>query len=255
MIRVTVFALPKHLHDIIISQIQNLNAKSQNYNLNFKILYLTNRFKLCNLSFEFIIMYTIVTTPATILSEIAKPVERFDADLAKILTNMEKTLRATKDPKGVGLAAPQVGLSLRIFQTKPDDDSPVTHYINPEILHLYDANNIPIYPNSEKVEKMKKIAQKGGPKPKKGRLLEGCLSIPNIWGNVSRYKKLQLVWQDESGKKHKKVFKGFPAIIVQHEMDHLNGILFTKHVIEQGEKLYRSFKNKEGEDEFEEIKI
>jgi peptide deformylase len=52
-----------------------------------------------------------------------------------------------------------------------------------------------------------------------------------------------------------KEFSGFPAIIIQHEMDHLNGILFTKRVMEQNEKLFKSHKNADGEDEFEEIKI
>ena len=62
-------------------------------------------------------------------------------------------------------------------------------------------------------------------------------------------------WCDEHGNRLTKEFTGFPAIIIQHEVDHLNGVLFTKHVMEQGEKLFKSHKNAEGEDEFEEISI
>lgn len=193
-------------------------------------------------------MYKIVVTPNSVLAQIAQPVEKFDQNLLTILKEMEVTLRATDDPKGVGLAAPQVGLSLRIFQMKPTDESPVTSYINPVIESIAGDKAVLKKENSKKVEAKK-------PKKSKGKLLEGCLSIPNIWGNVARPRQLTLSWYDMTGKPHKKLFKGFPAVIVQHEIDHLNGILFTKHVMEQGEKLYRSHKNEDGEDEFDEIKI
>jgi len=52
-----------------------------------------------------------------------------------------------------------------------------------------------------------------------------------------------------------KDFGGFSAIVIQHELDHLDGVLFTKHVMAQGEQLYLSYKNEKGEDEFEEIKV
>lgn len=191
-------------------------------------------------------MYTLVVTPDTRLIQTAKPVTHFDQKLHNILKEMEETLRATTDPVGVGLAAPQVGVMLRIFQMKPTAKALVTNFINPEIVEKSSNESIPNFTNSKKVESKK---------PKKGKLLEGCLSIPNIWGNVSRKKTVLLSWQDEKGKKHDKLFTGFPAIIVQHEMDHLNGVLFTKHVVAQGEKLYKSHKNENGEDVFDEIKI
>ncbi len=193
-------------------------------------------------------MYTIVTTPDKVLLERAKPVTKFDAKLASIIRGMEETLRATKDPIGVGLAAPQVGISLRIFQMKPTEKSHVTTYINPEIVSESSESEVPHFTNSEKVESKK-------PKSSKNKLLEGCLSIPDIWGNVTRKKELELSWQDEKGNKLRQKFTGFPAIIIQHEIDHLNGILFTKHVMSQNEKLFKSHKNEEGEDEFEEISI
>lgn len=200
-------------------------------------------------------MYTIIATPNPVLVKKARAVTHFDKKLEDILSGMRETLMATTDPVGVGLAAPQVGLPLRIFQMKPYDNSPVTNFINPQILEESEGEEVSVLPNSQKIEKMKKMEKSGAPKPKKGRLLEGCLSIPNIWGNVARRKIVKLSWQDEKGKKHTKTFTGFPAVIVQHEIDHLEGILFTKHVIEQHEKLYKSHKNDKGEDEFDEVKI
>jgi len=182
-------------------------------------------------------MYKIITTPNSILSLVAKPVLSFDKKLERIISEMESTLIATTDPKGVGLAAPQVGLPLRLFLAKPTDDAPVVEFINPEIIQI-----------DRELTK-----SKSGSRSKK--LLEGCLSLPNIWGHVTRNKTLILNFQDVKGEKHKKKFSGFMAIIIQHEIDHLNGILFTKYVVEQGNKLYKSYKDEKGEDEFEEIKI
>lgn len=161
---------------------------------------------------------------------------------------MSLALLETRDPKGVGLAAPQVGASLRIFQMKPTDKSPITTFINPIIEKLEGEKEIPKFSNTQKIEAKK-------PQKFKGKLLEGCLSLPNIWGNVLRTKIITVSWQDELGKLHKKNFTGFPAVIIQHEMDHLNGVLFTKRVLEQKGTLYKSHKNEKGEDEFEEIEI
>ncbi|RJQ26809.1 peptide deformylase [Candidatus Parcubacteria bacterium] len=180
-------------------------------------------------------MLPIVKTPNQVLMEPSKPVTEFDKKLLNIITEMKESLLATTDPKGVGLAAPQVGIPLKIFLAKPNDKSPILVFINPQIKEITETQ-----PKSSK---------------KKGRLLEGCLSIPSIWGKVSRNASLTIEYQDESGKKHTKVAKGFLAIIIQHEMDHLQGILFTKRVMEQNQKLFRSYKNEKGEDEFEEIKI
>jgi peptide deformylase len=201
-------------------------------------------------------MYKMVVTPAPSLLEKASPVVKFDKKLKKIISEMSETLDATFDPVGVGLAAPQVGISKRIFLIKPEEKGPTKIIINPEIIEASEGEEIPLRPNSEKVELMKKMAEKKTKRPgKKGRLLEGCLSVPNIWGNVSRKKSVKLKYQDIDGKEVIEEFKGFPAIIVQHELDHLNGTLFTKHVLAQGEQLYRSYKNEQGEDEFEEIEV
>ncbi len=193
-------------------------------------------------------MFTIVTSPNKILLDQSKEVKSFDNKLKKILSSMEETLLATFDPVGVGLAAPQVGLPLRIFLMKPTEKSKVSFYINPKIESVSNEESIPNFTNSKKVENKK-------PDSSKDKLLEGCLSLPNIWGNVSRNTEVTMSWFDEKGAKHEKKFTGFEAIIVQHEIDHLNGILFTTHVMQQGEKLFKSHKNSEGEDEFDEIQI
>lgn len=190
----------------------------------------------------------IVTTPNEILVKKSETVTKFDKKLTNLITEMETTLLATKDPVGVGLAAPQVGVSLRIFQMKPSGNSKTTTYINPEITDQSQEEGILLKKNSKTIEELK-------PKKSKDKLLEGCLSIPNIWGNVSRKREVTLNWQDINGIVHVKKFTGFPATIIQHEVDHLNGILFTTHVLAQKEQLYKSHKNKNGEDEFEEITI
>ena len=77
----------------------------------------------------------------------------------------------------------------------------------------------------------------------------------NIWGEVQRFPEISVEYMDESGKVHKRKFTGFMAIIIQHEVDHLNGILFPKRVLEQHGTLYQSSKNSKGEDEFEELII
>lgn len=192
-------------------------------------------------------MYSLVTTPDPVLVRQAAQVKHFDKKLHEVVSGMTQTLLATTDPVGVGLAAPQVGLPMQLFLMKPKSDSPVSVFINPEVVTMSDENAVPDFVNkSETIEKRK---------PKKGKLLEGCLSIPNIWGHVTRQKEVTISWQDEKGKKHTKLFKGFPAVIIQHEIDHLHGMLFTKHVMQQHEQLYKSSKDENGDDVFDEIKI
>jgi len=193
-------------------------------------------------------MLDIVVAPNKILVEKTKQVVVFDKKLKKTIEQMEKALDATTDPIGVGLAAPQVNIPKRIFIARPTPKAKLLVVINPIIVSESSEKGIPNQINSKKIEARK-------PQASKKKLLEGCLSIPDIWGNVSRKREVELEYQDIEGKKIKKTFKGFLATIVQHEIDHLNGVLFTKRVIEQKEKLYRSHKNAEGEDEFDEIEL
>lgn len=163
----------------------------------------------------------IVTVPNSILTSPTKPVGKIDNKIKKIVTDMEKVLVAQDDPPGVGLAANQVGLDISIFIIKPTEKSKIKVFINPKILQTTHYNLPP--------------KQKGHKKVK----LEGCLSIPRIWGPVKRSDRIFLKYQDLTGKNYLKWFTGFEAIIIQHEMDHLNGVVFTQRSIEQKGQIYR----------------
>ncbi len=193
-------------------------------------------------------MFQMITAPSEVLSQVAKQIVRVDETILKVVDGMKETLAATHDPEGVGLAAPQIGKSLQIFIMKPNPDSIVTTYINPVIISRTDKSTA-----AQKSLTGKNI--KSTRKKRDDTKLEGCLSLPTIWGPVHRSPSLVLEYLDETGKKHRKTFRGFPATIIQHEVDHLNGILFPKRVLEQKGKLYKSKKDKQDEDIFEELEI
>jgi peptide deformylase len=90
---------------------------------------------------------------------------------------------------------------------------------------------------------------------KRGVQLEGCLSLKDIWGIVKRHQSISVSFMNEKGEKHTKTFDGFLATIIQHEYDHLQGVLFPKRVLEQKQQLYHSKKNTKGETEFEEMTL
>ena len=180
-------------------------------------------------------MKPIVYAPSSVLINLAQAVTIFDKRLEVLISEMKTTLLATKNPKGVGLAAPQIALPLRIFITRPKEELAIRVFINPEII-------------SHSEEETDGV-------PERENKLEGCLSIPKIWGKVKRAKKLSLRYQDEKGNIHKEKFSGFMATIIQHETDHTNGILFTQRVLEQKGKMYQTGKNEEGKEVLEEISI
>jgi len=134
-----------------------------------------------------------------ILRKKSGPVKAIDKKILKLIKEMEKTL---KKEGGVGLAAPQVGESIRLILVLLDNKNLIP-MINPEITS-----------HSDKTE----LGE------------EGCLSLPGKWGNVKRYKEITVQYLDEkSGKRTLKLSK-FNARVVQHEIDHLNGILFTDYL-------------------------
>lgn len=165
-------------------------------------------------------MLKIVTVPNSVLTQPTQPVKKIDKRIKKIVQEMEETLIAQKDPEGVGLAAPQVNIPLSLFIIKPKKDQPTKVFINPKILE-------------------KKFIKKTKKTIKKTRKLEGCLSIPKIWGVVNRPQKIYLQYQTLEGEIKKEWFSGFEAHIIDHEMDHLQGVLFTKKAIEQKKPLYQ----------------
>jgi peptide deformylase len=173
----------------------------------------------------------IVRVSSDVLTHSAKTVTSFDKRLGSLITEMKTALLATRNPKGVGLAAPQVGQSLRVFITKDTPKSPIRIFVNA------------------------RITSKVPEEPDKDGKLEGCLSIPTIWGKVKRAHEVTIDYQDENGKPHHETLKGFLATIIQHEIDHTNGILFTQRVLEQKGKLYQTTKDKEGKEELEEVTI
>lgn len=184
-------------------------------------------------------MLKIINAPNKVLSQQAKRIEKIDKSIHKLIKDMEQTLINTKDPEGVGLAAPQVGVSLQLFLIKQTPKSPTLVFINPKIEEYID---------DEPEQKQKSDKEKGVQ-------LEGCLSLQDIWGVVKRSYSVILSYQDETGKTHKQKFSGYTATIVQHEFDHLCGFLFTKRVLEQGNALYNSKKNENGETEYEKIEL
>jgi peptide deformylase len=180
-------------------------------------------------------MKPIVKIPHPALTSQAKRITAFDKKLAQLISNMKETLMATTNPKGVGLAAPQIGEPYRVFITRPNAKNDMRVFINPEILST-----------SEK--------QTDGV-PERDNKLEGCLSIPHVWGNVARAHELTLSYQDESGNHHTEHFTGFIATIIQHETDHINGILFTHRVLEQRGTFYQAAKDAKGKEILEEIEL
>lgn len=172
-------------------------------------------------------MLKIVVVPNPVLTSPAKRIDAIDEKIKKLVYNMEEVLIAQVDPQGVGLAAPQVGESLRLFIIKPSPKSPTEVFINPKILEIVTVNRKP-----------------STVKKKNKNKLEGCLSIPRIWGPVKRPSKIKLEYQDLTGERKTAWFTGLKSIIVQHEVDHLQGILFTQRALEQNTQLYEE---KDGE--------
>ncbi|WP_026574834.1 peptide deformylase [Bacillus sp. UNC438CL73TsuS30] len=142
----------------------------------------------------------IVNYPAEILEQPCEPVTKFDRKLGKILDDMYDTMIQYD---GVGLAAPQIGLDARIAIVDIDDEHGTIEMINPRLL---EANG-----------------EQTGP--------EGCLSFPGLFGDVTRANYVKIEALNRKGKKYTFEAEGFLARAIQHEMDHLDGVLFTSKVI------------------------
>lgn len=141
----------------------------------------------------------IVEYPADILEIECKPVMQFDKKLIKILNDMYDTMI---EFDGVGLAAPQIGLDMKVAIVDIDDENGTIEIINPEILEV--------------------SGEQTGP--------EGCLSFPNLFGEVTRPFYVKIKAQDRKGKFYTFEAEDFLARAILHEIDHLNGVLFTSKV-------------------------
>jgi peptide deformylase len=153
----------------------------------------------------------IYETPDPVLRQISKPIKTFDKGLKTLVADMFETMYAAP---GIGLAAVQVGVPIRLLvidlQEPADPDDPESKvvrdprvFINPEILWRSDSE-VPY--------------------------TEGCLSVPEQYAEVMRPDKIRAKWQDADGKAYEEEIEGLLAVCLQHEMDHLNGVLFIDHL-------------------------
>src|SRR5215217_8653157 len=150
----------------------------------------------------------IVEVPDPRLREISKPAEGVDDELRTLVADMFETMY---DAPGIGLAAIQVGVPQRVLvidlqEPEEEGGEPVRDprvFINPEILRTSDQE-VPY--------------------------TEGCLSVPEQYAEVMRPDRIRARWQDSSGKAYEEDIDGLLAVCLQHEMDHLNGVLFIDHL-------------------------
>jgi len=153
---------------------------------------------------------TIITLPDPVLRRKARPVTNFDKDLQILIDDMIDTMR---DAPGVGLAAPQVGISERVI---------VVEYAEPEEVEEGEAPKevepkLYVMVNPEIV--------KASPETVTG--VEGCLSIPMLVGEVERAQEVRIKGLNRRGQPMKLKVDGWLARIFQHEIDHINGVVFT----------------------------
>jgi len=166
------------------------------------------------------------------LRQKSKRVAKVDKKILAIARDLVDTLKVQKDPEGVGLAAPQIGKNVRMFAMVFGHGIRVI--VNPKILSLSQG------------------PRKKGKAKKQKVILEGCLSLPNIYGPLKRPQHLKLTFMDLDGKTQTEVFEGFSAQIVQHEVDHLNGTLFFDQLLKDKTPLYK-FNSKL--DDWEEVEL
>jgi len=147
-------------------------------------------------------------TDNEILRQVAKPVKKVDKTILKLIQDMKETMDKSN---GVGLAAPQVGQSIRVIVTKFNHDTKQeinVGMVNPQIVFRSETTEI-------------------------GE--EGCLSVPGQYDNVLRSKEIIVKFLDEKGREMMLKLQDLSARIVQHEIDHLDGILFIDKIVEEAE--------------------
>lgn len=143
-----------------------------------------------------------------VLRKVAKNIDASYPDIKQLIDDMFDTMHHSE---GIGLAAPQIGLSVRVIVI---DASPL-------------EEDEPALKDFKKVFINAKIVERFGDKK---LYKEGCLSIPNLREEVEREEKVRIQYLDENFNAHDEVYDGIPARIIQHEYDHLEGMLFTDRV-------------------------
>jgi peptide deformylase len=157
-------------------------------------------------------------TQNAILRQIAAPVRKIDKEIAKLIQNMEITM---VESSGCGLAAPQVGVSKRVIVVllnQQTDQEVTLPMINPEIIFHSESTYIDT---------------------------EGCLSVPDYFDEVSRYEDIIVKFLDKKGREQTLKLSDLNARVVQHEIDHLNGVLFVDKVVEKAEANLAALRKKE----------
>ncbi len=145
----------------------------------------------------------LIILPDPLLRQVSKPVERVDDMLRKLAGDMLETMY---DAPGIGLAAIQIGLPMRllVIDLAKEDDEPAPHvFVNPEILESSDERSV---------------------------YEEGCLSIPEYYAEVERPAFVRVKYVDRDGKQQEMQAEGLMATCLQHEIDHLDGVLFIDHI-------------------------
>jgi peptide deformylase len=170
-------------------------------------------------------MRKIVLYPAEILKQKTEEVKNVDKKLLSEIEDLKKILQ--NGDNAAGLAAPQIGVNKRFFSSKEFGKGNVLVFVNPKIEKVYGEK---LYPKIVDEDK------------KEDDFLEGCLSFPMFFGTVKRFLKIDVSWQEiEKGKlvTKNKSLDGFEAIVWQHELDHLEGIVFIDHIKEEGGKFFK----------------
>ena len=182
-------------------------------------------------------MFKILTFPNPILRQRTEEVDGKDPKIQELVLAMLKFLKTANKgkPLGVGLSAPQIGESKKIIVIYSPASRRFLSMLNPEIIWRSKRTRIGI--------------------PGRKNPFEGCLSVPGFWGKVRRPSVVKVFYQTPQGTPVIRKFRGFTAVILQHEIDHLEGILFIDRIKEQEGKLYQLKKNKENREILEEIDI
>lgn len=172
----------------------------------------------------------VVLYPSKILTKATKKVAKIDEKTKEEIKDLKETLESCQN--GVGLAATQIGIAKRFLGIKDTKTKEVKIFINPKVETAFGKK---VYPEIE------------GKDGKSEIFLEGCLSFPNYFGEVKRYLKIEVSWQELVGEQlinMKKTMAGFEAIVFQHEMDHLKGILLVDRVAKGKGKFYKQIGEK-----------
>lgn len=160
----------------------------------------------------------IIEVPDPRLKTVSEPVTEFDNELKTLIKDMFETLY---DAPGIGLAAIQVGVPKRILVIDLQEPKPHDHAEGEDCHHDHGVINDPrVFINPEIIN----------PSDQLKIYNEGCLSVPDQYADVERPATITARWQDESGNQHEQELDGLLATCLQHEMDHLEGVLFIDHL-------------------------